>query len=69
MLSHLLQGACGHANKATPAVPDPCLDHLLSDATTAFVTTLILWHPRPADQTFLYSGLTNEILISPPLLL
>lgn len=34
-----------------------------------FVTALILWHPRPADQTLLYSGLTNEILISPPLLL
>lgn len=34
-----------------------------------FVTTLILWRPRSADQTLLYSGLTNEILISPPLLL
>lgn len=36
MPSHLLEGAWGHADKATPAVPDPCLDHFLSDATIAF---------------------------------
>lgn len=73
MLIHSLQGAYAHANKATPAVPALCLDSFLSDATIVCcynpnptVSTLC---PRSVDQTWLYSGLSNEILISAPLLL
>lgn len=72
MLSHLLKGACAYASKATPTVPTLCLDHFLSDAVVPFVTTLILWclfRVLGLDQTLLYSGLSNEILISAPLLL
>lgn len=46
MLSHSLQGACAHVNKATPAVPALCLDHLLSDATIAFC-----YNPNPPVST------------------
>ena len=72
-LSHLLQGACVHANKATPAVPALCLDHFLPDATIAFccdpnpmVSTPC---PRSVDRMLLCSSLSNKILISAPLLL
>lgn len=48
-------------------------DHFLSDVAIAFCynpnPTVSTPCPRSVDQTWLYSGLSNEILISAPLLL
>jgi len=59
--------------KATPAVPAVCLDRFLSDAAIAFSynpnPTVSTPCPRSVDQTWPYSGLSNEILSSAPLLL
>ena len=62
-LSHSLQGVCAHATKAAL-----CLDHPPSDAVVAFCCNS---NPCPSsvDQTLLDSDLSNEILISTPLVL